>query len=248
MTTRDVFLCHSSEDKVSVVRPLHAALTAAGISCWLDEAEVHWGDSIVEKINEGLRDSQFVVVVLSETFLAKPWPRRELSSALSIESSTGGVRVLPLLVGSPEGRQAIFDQLPLLRDKLHMTWEGGPARLTAALRRRLGGATSRMSSGTSVEPAPSRQSYCQRCGHLAGTRSECTGGWSHHAFEAGTGREFCTRCGAKPGRRSECTGGWSHHAFKAGIGGEFCRRCGAQPGEPSECTGGWSHHAFEAGK
>jgi hypothetical protein len=53
--TRDIFVCHASEDKGDVVRRLAEAFTAAGVSCWYDEAEIQWGDSITQKVNEGLK-------------------------------------------------------------------------------------------------------------------------------------------------------------------------------------------------
>jgi len=51
---RDVFLCHAGEDKDSIVRPLYKAFTDAGISYWYDEAEIPWGHSITQKVNEGV--------------------------------------------------------------------------------------------------------------------------------------------------------------------------------------------------
>ena len=68
-TTKDIFLCHAGEDKQQVVRPLAWKLYSGGISCWLDEAEVRWGESIVSKVNEGLNSSRFVIVVLSPYFV-----------------------------------------------------------------------------------------------------------------------------------------------------------------------------------
>jgi hypothetical protein len=55
---RDVFICHASENKDDVVRPLVQALSEAGVSCWYDEAEIQWGDSITPKVNEGLTSSK----------------------------------------------------------------------------------------------------------------------------------------------------------------------------------------------
>jgi hypothetical protein len=49
--TRDVFLCHTSEDKDEVVRPLVAALAESDISVWFNEAEIKWGDSITQAVN-----------------------------------------------------------------------------------------------------------------------------------------------------------------------------------------------------
>lgn len=121
-TTRDVFICHTSADKESVVRPLVELLEANGISCWLDESQILWGDSLIAKVNEGLSASRYVIVVLSVNFLHKHWPERELNSSLNIEATTGKTRVLPLLVGSDSERKQIVDQYPLLNDKAHMVW------------------------------------------------------------------------------------------------------------------------------
>lgn len=134
---RDVFLCHTSEDKPGVVRPLAKALREAGITYWYDEAEIQWGDSITEKVNEGLRLSRFVLVVFSEAFISKRWPQRELNAVLNIEASTGQVVVLPLLVGTQEQCQTIKDTYPILNDKAFVSWEIGIPAILTALRGRL---------------------------------------------------------------------------------------------------------------
>lgn len=138
MTVRDVFLCHASEDKAKVLRPLVSALKAAGITFWYDEAEIRWGDSIVEKVNEGLRISRYVLVVLSPAFVEKHWPQRELNAVLNIEASTSEVRVLPLLVGSPEQLKGLLVNYPILNDKAFKRWESDPLPIIEALQRRLG--------------------------------------------------------------------------------------------------------------
>ena len=51
-------------------------------------------------MNEGLRISQYVIVVFSPAFLGKNWPERELNAVLNMEASIGKVKVLPLLVGT----------------------------------------------------------------------------------------------------------------------------------------------------
>lgn len=90
---RDIFICHASEDKRGIVGPIVLALTEAGISVWYDEAEIKWGDSLTQKVNEGLRISRFVIVVLSPFFVKKNWPQRELNAALNIEASSGEVPI-----------------------------------------------------------------------------------------------------------------------------------------------------------
>ena len=134
---RDIFICHASEDKKEIVGPIVEAFTQAGISAWYDEAEIKWGDSITQKVNEGLKKSRFVVVVLSPSFLIKNWPQRELNAALNIEASTGEVKVLPLLVGSEEDKKEILRRYPLLNDKKYLPWSGNLREIVEALIDRL---------------------------------------------------------------------------------------------------------------
>jgi hypothetical protein len=113
------------------------AFSQSGISCWYDEAEIRWGDSIVQKVNEGLASSRYVVVVFSPAFVGKNWPQRELSAVLNQEASTGEVKVLPLLVGSEEEKQQILRQFPLLNDKRYLPWDGDLRSIVKALMSRL---------------------------------------------------------------------------------------------------------------
>ena len=137
METKDIFICHASDDKEEVVRPMVEALHQANITCWYDEAEIDWGDSITEKINQGLRVSRYVVVVFSEAFIGKNWPERELNAVLNKEASTGEVKVLPLLVGSEKTQAEIISVYPLLNDKRYLPWDGDLRKIVAAMVSRL---------------------------------------------------------------------------------------------------------------
>lgn len=132
--TKDVFICHASEDKRTVVEPLRRALQAAAVTYWYDRAEIKWGHTLVQKINEGLRDSRYVLVILSRHFLRKKWTTAELSAALHLEIDSGETKVLALLADSEENRQQILKQLPLLAKKRYLTWEGSPAAVVAELK------------------------------------------------------------------------------------------------------------------
>lgn len=134
---RDIFICHAGEDKDAVVRPMVEAFTQAGISCWYDEAEIQWGDSVTQKVNEGLSSSRYVVVVFSNSFCQKNWPQRELNSVLNQEASSGEVKVLPLLVGSEQEKKQILTKFPLLNDKRYLPWDGDLRGIVAALSDRL---------------------------------------------------------------------------------------------------------------
>jgi hypothetical protein len=149
---RDIFICHAGEDKEEIVRPMVEAFSQSGISCWYDEAEIRWGDSIVQKVNEGLAASRYVVVVFSPAFVQKNWPQRELNAVLNQEASTGEVKVLPLLVGSEEEKKQILKQFPLLNDKRYLPWDGDIRNIVNALLSRLRPEDTSGSSQAKVAP------------------------------------------------------------------------------------------------
>lgn len=134
---RDVFICHASEDKAEIARPLIKALDREKITYWYDEAEIQAGDSIPEKINNGLATSRYVVVILSSTFIKKTYAQEELNSALHSQASSGEVKVIPVLVGSADSQKEIFDRFPLLSSRSYVLWDGKPDTVVNALLRRL---------------------------------------------------------------------------------------------------------------
>jgi len=129
----DVFICHASDDK-KVVEPIYQHLDSVGIRCWYDQGEILWGDSIVGKINEGLRQSRFVIVVISPTLLQKTWATKEMNAALSQEIDAGQTRVLPLIVGTDDEVRNIQSHLAIQRDKRYLRWSGDPDEIAKELR------------------------------------------------------------------------------------------------------------------
>jgi glycosyltransferase involved in cell wall biosynthesis len=128
--TKDVFLCHAREDKDAVVRPLRQAFERAGISCWLDEAEIRWGESISQQIENGLSISRYLLVVLSPAFIETSYAQNEMRTALHPQLSTGEVRVLPLLVGAAD---LILKNFPFLRDREWVVWSGNSEEVVQKL-------------------------------------------------------------------------------------------------------------------
>ena len=64
----DVFISHASEDKNAIARPLAEALKAHGLRVWYDEFSLTVGDSLRKKIDQGLSNSHFGIVILSVRF------------------------------------------------------------------------------------------------------------------------------------------------------------------------------------
>lgn len=92
----DVFICHSSEDKDSLVRPLAKALTDKGLNVWFDETTLKVGDRLRGEIDFGLRSSRYGIVVLSQSFFKKKaWTQYELDGLADMEVS-GQKVILPI--------------------------------------------------------------------------------------------------------------------------------------------------------
>ncbi|QRZ15739.1 toll/interleukin-1 receptor domain-containing protein [Paracoccus methylovorus] len=92
-----VFLSHSHPDK-PFARKLAADLRANGHSVWIDEAETNIGDSLIEKIRNGLDQVDYVCALLSQASIQSPWVQRELDIASNREIDERRVVVLPLLL------------------------------------------------------------------------------------------------------------------------------------------------------
>ncbi len=91
-----VFLCHSSKDKL-FVRRLAKELLEKGLDVWLDEKRILVGQSFIDRMQDGIKEADFIAVVLTPNFLKGPWANQELQVALSHEVLTGRVKVLPVL-------------------------------------------------------------------------------------------------------------------------------------------------------
>lgn len=91
----DIFISHASEDKASVVVPLVDALTKYRISIWVDYLELRIGQSLRERIDEGLSRSRFGAVILSPAFFEKRWTNRELNGMFALDRDRSN-RLLPV--------------------------------------------------------------------------------------------------------------------------------------------------------
>jgi hypothetical protein len=110
----DVFISHASEDKSGLARPLAHALEDMGVRVWYDETCLQIGDSLMRSIDAGLARSRFGVVLLSKSFLSKPWPEYELRGLVTREMGKSKL-VLPVWNGVTRDEVIAFS--PPLADK-----------------------------------------------------------------------------------------------------------------------------------
>lgn len=111
----DVFISHASEDKNEVVRPLANSLRDKGIKVWYDEFEMKIGDSLRRKIDKGLANSRFGIVVISKDFIKKGWTNYELDGIIT-KAVSGEQIVLPIWHNIT--KKEVIDFSPSLADKL----------------------------------------------------------------------------------------------------------------------------------
>lgn len=111
----DVFISHASEDKDEVVRPLANALKEKGVTVWYDEFEMRIGDSLRRKIDKGLANSRFGIVVISRDFIKKGWTNYELDGIMT-RAVSGEQIMLPIWHNIT--KQEVMDYSPSLADKV----------------------------------------------------------------------------------------------------------------------------------
>lgn len=92
-----VFLCHSSADK-SLARALFAALSHQGTRTWFDEVEIGLGDSLFQKLQDGVGSADALVVLLSPRSVTSRWCQEELHAAMHRQVTRSKTVVLPVLL------------------------------------------------------------------------------------------------------------------------------------------------------
>jgi hypothetical protein len=152
MASRKLFISHASEDKESFVQPLVEALKSAGYDVWYDKFELTIGDSLLQKIGQGLRECDYGVVVLSPDFFRKKWGPAELDGLFALETAERKV-ILPIWKDVSVDDVTAFS--PILAGRLGAPTSGGIDSVVAEIRRAVE-AAERMASFSSVENAISR--------------------------------------------------------------------------------------------
>ena len=96
-----IFLSHSHADK-PFVNKLAEDLRKSGYYVWTDDAEIKVGDSLIQKIREGIDKVAYVGAVISSNSVESEWVKKELDIAMNQEIEGKNIKVLPLLFGDVE--------------------------------------------------------------------------------------------------------------------------------------------------
>lgn len=96
-----VFLSYGFEDRLTA-EAIARQLQAAGVDTWWAEWEIGAGDSLRQKIDEGLGQCTHFIVLLTTTSIAKPWVNQEIDAAL-IRKLSGQCKLIVLRQDLPVG-------------------------------------------------------------------------------------------------------------------------------------------------
>lgn len=119
VTEYDVFVSHAWEDKEDFVEDFVSELEKLNVKVWYDKKRMTLGDSMREKIDAGLKNSKFGIVILSPNYIAdgKYWTKSELNGLFQKES-VGGKVLLP--IWHKLTKKEVLDYSPILADRLAM--------------------------------------------------------------------------------------------------------------------------------
>jgi ligand-binding sensor domain-containing protein len=95
---KQIFISYSHSDK-KFVKKLTIDLRNAGVRVWVDEKKIKVGDSISQKVEEGIYSCDFFCLIISRHSAKSKWVDREYRTALSVQlSSRNTLIILPLLI------------------------------------------------------------------------------------------------------------------------------------------------------
>lgn len=111
-----IFISYSHDDKV-FANKLADSLKAAGYEPWIWDQSIKVGDNFIEKTEQGLNQSDFIVAVLSKSYNQSRLVQQELSAFAMKEVTTNRNNILPVLVEDCE--------IPIfLQDRLYADFRG----------------------------------------------------------------------------------------------------------------------------
>lgn len=119
-----VFLSWGWEDR-ALAEPIANSLMRKGVDTWWSEWCINAGDSLRQKIDEGLNDCTHFVVLLTPQSIGKPWVNQEIDAGFALMLSQKKVKFIALRHGLQVGELP-----PLMRGMLSPEVSGPEHDLT----------------------------------------------------------------------------------------------------------------------
>lgn len=115
---KDLFLCHTGADKdwtrALAERLENEQIAGRPIEVFFDEWDIGYGRGIITEIDEGLKTSRYIGLVLSPGMLRAPWPTAEWQSQVMDDPVGRRARVLPLLLHKYDPTSGAPIELPFV--------------------------------------------------------------------------------------------------------------------------------------
>ena len=108
-----LFICYAHQDKNQVL-PLVKELEKKEVNVWIDQFEIKVGDSITDRINEGIASSSLCLIFISPSFLQSSWTQVEFKPFLIQQQLSNVKKLIPVWYQIDE--QQMLDYLPYLAD------------------------------------------------------------------------------------------------------------------------------------
>ena len=102
------FISYNHNDKKFAER-IGKELTEKGFDIWYDEWEICAGESIIGKVEEGLRHCNCFLLIMSPHSMKSEWVRVELRSALTRRLNDQSITVIPIVLKTCEVPELIRD-------------------------------------------------------------------------------------------------------------------------------------------
>ncbi len=94
-----IFLSYSHQDQ-KYADLLSKHLSEAGHDVWQNKLNLKLGDNLIEKVNQGIKEAQALIVIVSESSLRSKWVMHEFSALALGDLSSESRKVIPVLIDS----------------------------------------------------------------------------------------------------------------------------------------------------
>jgi hypothetical protein len=111
-----IFISHTHSDKAFVDKLVHD-LSSWKFELWYSTWEIKVGESVAEKVQSALKESDCLIVVLSKNSCNAGWVKTEVNSYLNREISHGMGRILPVRIEECDPGFFINDKLQIRFDE-----------------------------------------------------------------------------------------------------------------------------------
>lgn len=89
----DFFISHASADKETIVNNLYSELSTLGYNVWYDKNQIQYGDNINAEIENGLKNSFCLILIITKNFFNSKWVYFEFGKYSSYQKA----KIIPII-------------------------------------------------------------------------------------------------------------------------------------------------------